>query len=41
MKTKTKVKAKAKGTASPSKMIDTRIKELGDWRGEMLGRSAR
>ena len=23
---------------SPSKMIDGRIKELGDWRGEMLGR---
>ncbi|BAL74777.1 DUF1801 domain-containing protein [Bradyrhizobium cosmicum] len=25
-------------SASPSKMIDGRIKELGDWRGEMLGR---
>jgi len=37
-KTKAKPKAKAKGTASPSKMIDARIKELGDWRGEMLGR---
>jgi len=24
--------------ASPSKIIDGRIKELGDWRGEMLGR---
>ncbi|MBR0876213.1 hypothetical protein ABIF65_006366 [Bradyrhizobium japonicum] len=24
--------------ASPSKLIDGRIKELGDWRGEMLGR---
>lgn len=23
--------------ASPSRMIDGRIKELGDWRGEMLG----
>lgn len=23
---------------SPSKLIDGRIKELGDWRGEMLGR---
>lgn len=22
----------------PSKLIDARIKELGDWRGEMLGR---
>ncbi|HEU0068888.1 MAG TPA: DUF1801 domain-containing protein [Nitrospiraceae bacterium] len=35
---KTKTKTKAKGTAPPSKMIDARIKELGDWRGEMLGR---
>ncbi|MBR0819580.1 DUF1801 domain-containing protein [Bradyrhizobium liaoningense] len=25
-------------SASPSRMIDGRIKELGDWRGEMLGR---
>jgi hypothetical protein len=25
-------------TKSPSQLIDTRIKELGDWRGEMLGR---
>ena len=24
--------------ASPSHLIDGRIKELGDWRGEMLGR---
>jgi hypothetical protein len=24
--------------ASPSQLIDGRIKELGDWRGEMLGR---
>jgi hypothetical protein len=23
---------------SPSKLIDARIKELGDWRGETLGR---
>ncbi|MCA1433267.1 MULTISPECIES: DUF1801 domain-containing protein [unclassified Bradyrhizobium] len=30
--------AKQAGTASPSKLIDGRIKELGDWRGEMLGR---
>ena len=30
--------AKDAGTASPSKLIDGRIKELGDWRGEMLGR---
>ena len=25
-------------TADPSQLIDERIKELGDWRGEMLGR---
>lgn len=25
-------------TASPSQLIDARIEELGDWRGEMLGR---
>lgn len=25
-------------TASPSEMIDQRIRELGDWRGEMLAR---
>ena len=33
-------KSSAKGTAgpSPSKLIDDRIKELGDWRGEMLAR---
>ena len=30
--------AKAKADASPSKLIDARIKELGDWRGEMLAR---
>ena len=24
--------------ATPSQLIDQRIKELGDWRGEMLGR---
>src|ERR1700727_3707783 len=27
-----------KKTKSPSQLIDARIKELGDWRGEMLGR---
>lgn len=27
-----------KKTKSPSKEIDARIKELGDWRGKMLGR---
>jgi hypothetical protein len=26
------------GGASPSRLIDARIKELGDWRGEMLAR---
>ena len=28
----------AKGGDSPSQLIDARIKELGDWRGEMLSR---
>jgi hypothetical protein len=28
----------AKGGGSPSQLIDARIKELGDWRGEMLSR---
>jgi hypothetical protein len=28
----------AKGRASPSQLIEARIKELGDWRGEMLAR---
>ena len=28
----------AKGGASPSRLIDARIKELGDWRGETLAR---
>jgi hypothetical protein len=27
-----------KGTDSPSQLIDARIKELGDWRGETLAR---
>jgi hypothetical protein len=35
MKTATK-KAVPATTASPSRLIDARIKELGDWRGEML-----
>jgi len=38
-KAKAKAKAKAKGAASPAKLIDARIRELGDWRGEMLGRA--
>ena len=33
-----KTSAKDAGGPSPSKMIDGRIKELGDWRGEMLAR---
>lgn len=34
-----KVVSKEKsGAASPSKLIDARINELGDWRGEMLAR---
>jgi hypothetical protein len=28
----------AKGDPSPSQLIDARIEELGDWRGEMLAR---
>jgi hypothetical protein len=31
-------KSEAQEGASPSRLIDARIKELGDWRGEMLGR---
>jgi hypothetical protein len=31
-------KSKPRKTESPSELIDARIKELGDWRGEMLGR---
>ncbi|TFV40852.1 DUF1801 domain-containing protein [Bradyrhizobium frederickii] len=33
-----KVGAKEANEASPSKLIDGRIKELGDWRGDMLKR---
>jgi hypothetical protein len=28
----------SQGNQSPSRLIDARVKELGDWRGEMLGR---
>jgi hypothetical protein len=39
---KSKAGAKeAKGAESPSRLIDGRIKELGDWRGEMLARVRR
>jgi hypothetical protein len=31
-------KSAPKKAGSPSKLIDARIKELGDWRGETLGR---
>ena len=36
-KTKSGVK-EAKAGDSPSRLIDARIKDLGDWRGEMLAR---
>jgi hypothetical protein len=32
------VRSGPKTAAAPSQLIDARIKELGDWRGEMLGR---
>jgi len=32
------MRKKAKTTENPSRLIDERIKELGDWRGEMLSR---
>jgi len=31
-------KSRSKGAESPSELIDARIDELGDWRGEMLAR---
>src|SRR5262247_2110984 len=31
-------KSGSPGSESPSQLIDARIEELGDWRGEMLGR---
>jgi hypothetical protein len=31
-------KSTAKEVQSPSKLIDARIRELGDWRGDMLAR---
>src|SRR6476659_5225772 len=31
-------KSSSRKVGSASRMIDARIKELGDWRGEMLGR---
>lgn len=38
MKNKKSRSKKEKGGDSPSKLIDARIKELIDWRGEMLAR---
>ena len=35
---KTKKNGAFRKSASPSRLIDGRIKELGDWRGEMLSR---
>ena len=37
-KTEIMAKSEASGEKSPSRLIDERIAELGDWRGEMLGR---
>ncbi len=31
-------KTEPQDSSSPSQLIDARIEELGDWRGEMLGR---
>ena len=38
MKKATNSSADGKGDASPSRLIDGRIEELGDWRGETLAR---
>jgi hypothetical protein len=38
MKKSASAATKAKASASPSRLIDARIKELSDWRGEMLSR---
>jgi len=38
MKIKKSGASEAKGGSSPAQHIDARIKELGDWRGEMLAR---
>jgi hypothetical protein len=38
MKKSTSAATEAKGGDSPSRLIDARIKELDDWRGEMLAR---
>ncbi|WP_245424244.1 DUF1801 domain-containing protein [Methylovirgula sp. 4M-Z18] len=38
MKTTKSGATERKATESPSRLIDARIEELGDWRGEMLSR---
>jgi hypothetical protein len=38
MKKRTSGSKEAEGEDSPSQLIDARIKELSDWRGEMLAR---
>src|SRR4051795_12719574 len=38
MKERMSPKAKPQRSESPSELIDARIEELGDWRGEMLSR---
>jgi hypothetical protein len=38
VKKRTLQKSKSPSQLSPSKLIDARIKELGDWRGETLSR---
>jgi hypothetical protein len=38
MKKAKTVSSSEKSSAAPSRMIDARIKELGDWRGETLAR---
>jgi len=38
MKKRKSVPKEGKGGGSPSRLIDVRIKELDDWRGEMLAR---
>jgi hypothetical protein len=38
MKGSNSAATRAKAEASPSQLIDGRIKELGDWRGEVLAR---
>ena len=38
VKRRTSGSKEGKGGDSPSRLIDARIQELGDWRGEMLSR---